>query len=184
MTDPIPDSTRALIDRYYSVFDAREGNLSDLQTVVSADWVNHGSAGADLSQASFSGLLTGIHQSVPDLTWRVVEIIVSGARVVVRGEGSGTPIAPLFGTPATGAGFSILSIDIHTLADGRIHESYHLEDWASALGQISAGQSGSILRSGAAAAPAAAAPDGTDGASTRWMLRVLPARTPPGLMAS
>jgi hypothetical protein len=30
-----------------------------------------------------------------------------------------------------------MGIDIHTIRDGRIQTSYHLEDWASALRQIS-----------------------------------------------
>ncbi len=55
---------------------------------------------------------------------------------VVRGRASGTPQGPLFGVD--GKGFDIMSIDIHRVQDGRIVESYHVEDWAGALRQLSA----------------------------------------------
>ena len=32
-----------------------------------------------------------------------------------------------------------MSIDIHTLKDGRIVRSYHVEDWARAMRQIAGG---------------------------------------------
>jgi hypothetical protein len=38
--------------------------------------------------------------------------------------------------PFTGKAFSIMSIDIHTIRDGRIQTTFHLEDWAGALRQL------------------------------------------------
>jgi predicted ester cyclase len=74
---------------------------------------------------------------VPDLQWRISELLQAGDRVVVRGEGRGTPAGEFFGVPHTGKAFSIMSIDIHTIRDGRIQTTYHLEDWAGALRQLS-----------------------------------------------
>jgi len=44
----------------------------------------------------------------------------------------------LFGVDGKGKGFDILTIDIHTLEGGKIIRSYHVEDWAGALRQLSA----------------------------------------------
>jgi predicted ester cyclase len=81
-------------------------------------------------------------QVVPDLTWEVKEIIgLDDGRFVVRGEASGTPIGPFFGveTP-TGRSFSVMSIDIHTLEEGKIVHVYHLEDWTSAIAQLTSAE--------------------------------------------
>jgi len=78
-------------------------------------------------------------QVVPDLTWTPDEIIDIGGRFVVRGTAAGTPVGPFFGVdPATGKGFEIMSIDIVTVEDGQITHIYHLEDWTSAIAQLTA----------------------------------------------
>jgi hypothetical protein len=38
--------------------------------------------------------------------------------------------------PHTGKSFSIMSMDIHTIQGGHIQTTYHLEDWAGALRQL------------------------------------------------
>mgnify|MGYP001553676344 CR=1 FL=1 len=79
-------------------------------------------------------------QVVPDLTWQVEELIpLEDGRFVVRGQASGTPVGPFFGVdPPTGRRFQIMSIDILTLRAGKIVHVYHLEDWTSAIAQLSA----------------------------------------------
>ncbi|MEO0492919.1 MAG: ester cyclase [Actinomycetota bacterium] len=79
-------------------------------------------------------------QVVPDLTWAVHEVIaLDGGRFLVRGEASGTPVGPFFGVDEpTGRSFSILSIDIWSLEDGKIVHGYHLEDWTGAIAQLTA----------------------------------------------
>lgn len=52
-------------------------------------------------------------------------------RVVVRGHASGTPVGELFGVPPSGRRFEILSLDVHTVEDGRIVRTWHIEDWAA-----------------------------------------------------
>ena len=79
-------------------------------------------------------------QVVPDLTWEPQEIIgLDDGRFVVRGLATGTPVGPFFGVdPPTGRSFEIMSIDILTLEEGRVVHVYHLEDWTSAIAQLTA----------------------------------------------
>jgi len=78
-------------------------------------------------------------QVVPDLTWRTDEIIELDGRFVVRGTAKGTPVGPFLGIdPATGKSFEIMSIDIVTVEGGVITHIYHLEDWTSAIAQLTA----------------------------------------------
>lgn len=77
---------------------------------------------------------------VPDLTWEPQEIIpLDDGRYVVRGIAAGTPVGPFFGVdPPTGRSFEIMSIDILTLQEGKVIQVYHLEDWTSAIAQLTA----------------------------------------------
>ena len=79
-------------------------------------------------------------QAVPDLHWEVQEVMAfSDGRFVERGKATGTPVGPFFGVDEpTGRSFSILSIDIWTLEDGKIVHGYHLEDWTGAITQLTA----------------------------------------------
>jgi ketosteroid isomerase-like protein len=80
----------------------------------------------------------GFAKSIPDLKFDIREVLVSGDRVIVRGEVTGTPAGNLFGAPHTGKSFRIMAIDIQTIRDGKIARTYHLENWLSALGQLRA----------------------------------------------
>ena len=80
----------------------------------------------------------GFAKSTPDMRFDIKDVLVSGDRVVVRGELTGTPAGDLFGVPHTGKSFRIMTIDIQTVRDGRIAKSFHSENWLSALGQLRA----------------------------------------------
>jgi predicted ester cyclase len=76
-------------------------------------------------------------QLIPDLDWSVQAMHQDGDFVTVRSRATGTPTGPFFGVDGEGRSFDILTIDIHELNDGVIVRTYHVEDWASALQQLS-----------------------------------------------
>ena len=82
-------------------------------------------------------MIGGFHKVIPDLKWEIKEMISSGNKVVVRGEATGTPVGDFMGVPHTGKSFKVMSIDIHTVEGGKITQSYHIEDWMSAVRQLS-----------------------------------------------
>ena len=63
-------------------------------------------------------------------------MLLSGDRIIVRSEASGTPAGEFFGVPHSGRSFKIMTIDIHTVKDGKLVVAHHVEDWASALRQL------------------------------------------------
>ena len=83
-------------------------------------------------------LVDGFAKSIPDLRFDIKEVLVSGDRVVVRGELTGTPAGDLFGAPHSGKSFRMMTIDIQTVRDGRIAKTFHIENWLSALRQVRA----------------------------------------------
>lgn len=108
-------------------------------TIIAANWESIGDySGANKSREQFVRQLQGFGKLMPDLKWSVQEILQQGDRFVVRSRVTATPTGPLFGVPPSGKSFDIMTIDIHTVANGAIVRSYHVEDWAGALRQISA----------------------------------------------
>ncbi len=78
-------------------------------------------------------------QVVPDLRWEPDEILQDGNRYTVRSTFTGTPIGPFLGVePATGKSFKAMSIDILTVENGRVTQTYHMEDWTSVIAQLTA----------------------------------------------
>lgn len=109
-----------------------------VRAVISEDWVStpqpFGGPGAE----GMIRTLQGFGQLIPDLKWEPIEIIQSGNRFTVRGKATGTPQGPFLGIEPTGKSFEVMSIDVHTVEDGRITTSYHVEDWATAMQQLTA----------------------------------------------
>ena len=76
-------------------------------------------------------------KAIPDLKWEIREVLVSGNRVIVRGEATGTPAGELMGAPTNGKSFKLMSLDVHTIEGGKIARTYHVEDWQGAFRQVS-----------------------------------------------
>jgi predicted ester cyclase len=76
-------------------------------------------------------------RGIPDLKWEIKEVLISGNHVIVRGEATGTPAGELMGTPTNGKSFKLMSLDLHTIEDGKIARTYHVEDWQGAFRQMS-----------------------------------------------
>jgi predicted ester cyclase len=83
-------------------------------------------------------LVESFARTIPDMRWELLEVLVAGDRVIVRGEQSGTPAGELFGVPHGGKSFRMMAIDIHTIRDGKIAKTFHVEDWRGALEQLRA----------------------------------------------
>ncbi|MEO0498888.1 MAG: ester cyclase [Pseudomonadota bacterium] len=106
--------------------------------VTSEDWESIGNySGENESRDAFVGQMGFFAQLIPDLDWSVQAMHQDGNFVTVRSRATGTPTGPFFGVDGEGRSFDILTIDIHELEDGMIVRTYHVEDWASALQQLS-----------------------------------------------
>lgn len=140
---PANADDRKLVEGFYTKLLTVGGSkdlAADAEQILSADWASVGDySGKSKDRPTFVKQLIGFAKLIPDLTWQIEEIVVSSDRYVVRGRASGTPKGPFFGVdPPTGKKFQIMSIDIHTVKGGKIVQSFHVEDWAGALGQLRA----------------------------------------------
>jgi ketosteroid isomerase-like protein len=133
---------RAVIAPWYSLFNvASRGDVKTIQEqVLTADYEScSGYLPSECWGRETSIKVVGnFAKSIPDMKFDIKEVLVSGDRVIVRGEVSGTPAGELFGVPYTGKSFRIMAIDIQTFKDGKIASTFHMENWLSALGQLRA----------------------------------------------
>ena len=139
LTSTTMASDKATVQTFYD-FLSNPGSKSHakvFQSNVASNWESVGNySGKNKTAGAFVGQLGFFAKLIPDMKWKVEEMIQAGDRVIVRGRASGTPKGPLFGVDGKGKSFTIMSIDIHTLKDGKIVKTYHVEDWAGALRQL------------------------------------------------
>jgi predicted ester cyclase len=131
-------TARAAVAPFYDGLNAAPGkDVSAILTkATSSQWVScSGNDQCEPRDKVISGIV-GLHKAIPDLKWVIKDILVSGDKVIVRGEATGTPAGPFLGVPHGGKSLKMMSIDIHTIASGRIVRSYHVEDLMGAAGQL------------------------------------------------
>lgn len=113
--------------------------LADDLAAVQAFNTDPPTARGDTTPEMVRDVVAAFGQIIPDLMLETVEIIEAGDRFIAQGHATGTPVAPFFGIdPPTGNSFDIVSIDIHRVANEVIVESYHVEEWATAIRKLTA----------------------------------------------
>ncbi len=130
---------KAVVEAFYTqlLSDPNAKNLADkVSKVVVEDWVSIPTPRGGKGSEGLVKTLKFFGSRVPDLKWAVQEILQDGNRYFVRSIATGTPKGKFFGKEAKG-GFEIMTIDIHEVNNGKITQSYHVEDWARAMRQVS-----------------------------------------------
>ena len=130
---------KAAVEAFYNdlLSNPNGPNLEErVSKVVVDNWV---SVPTPLGGPDAAGLVKSLQVYggiVPDLNWETQEILQVGNRYIVRSIATGTPEKTFFGVEPNGKSFKIMTIDIHTVENGKIVQSYHVEDWAGALRQL------------------------------------------------
>ncbi|MEM6308578.1 MAG: ester cyclase [Pseudomonadota bacterium] len=131
---------RENIQAFYDVISTggADAEVAAFMSATADDWESVGNySGKNKNREGFLGQIGGIGKLIPDLDWAVQEIHEAGNFFTVRSRATGTPVAPMFGVDGEGRGFDIMAIDIHEVEDGKIVRTYHVEDWAGAMQQLS-----------------------------------------------
>jgi len=136
------EDARALLAPWYSLFNVPGRGVvrTIAEQVLTADYqsCSGNSPGECQGREKEIELVESFARTIPDMRWELLEVLVAGDRVIVRGEQSGTPAGELFGVPHGGKSFRMMAIDIHTIRDGKIAKTFHVEDWRGALEQLRA----------------------------------------------
>jgi len=108
-----------------------------LAKAANPDYRSHHTNDDWLTRDQLAEVFKGIGSSVPDLRWTIEDIQTFGDQIVVRGKATGTPTGELWGAKPTGKRFSTMAIDIFTVRNGKLSTAYHVENWMTAVQQIS-----------------------------------------------
>jgi predicted ester cyclase len=133
------EKARAIVTPFYEALNrpAEKDVAKLLEQATSSDWMSCGGNDACVPRETVIAGFKNRGATLPDLKWEIKEVLVAGDRIIVRGEGAGTPSATFLGIPASGKSFKVMAIDVHTIEDGKMKRTYHVEDWAGAMRQLS-----------------------------------------------
>lgn len=138
----IDEQVRETVYVWYSLFNLplRESVAAIHDRVVTPDYQSctGDGPGECWGKETSIQVISGFATTIPDMRFEIKERFSVDDRVIVRGEVSGTPAVDLFGgiIPRSGKRFRVMAVDIHTIEDGRIRKTYHMENWFSALVQL------------------------------------------------
>ena len=133
------ETIRTNLTLFYDALTAAPGKdvATMLRLATTPGWVSCGGNDACRPREEVILAIAARQREVPDLKWEVKEVLLSGDRVVVRGEATGHPAGEFLGVPARGKSFKVMSIDVHTIENSKLARSYHVEDWWGARRQLS-----------------------------------------------
>jgi predicted ester cyclase len=126
----------AVVQRFYDYLNAQAGD--DWSAIFADGW----SAVPPLPEApdqvaGYKQVIDQFRAGAPDLKVINVEIIANDDVIAVRSRVSGTNTGELFGQPATSKPFTFTAMDVHRIADGKIVGTWHVEDFAGMMEQLS-----------------------------------------------
>ena len=133
-----PEQARTIVAPLYDALNqpAKKDVMGLLAKATNPDYQSYSTNDDWLNRNQLTEVFKMIGAAVPDLSWSITDIVVSGDQIIVRGEATGTPKRELFGAKPTGRSFKTMSIDMFTVKGGKLASAYHVENWLGALEQL------------------------------------------------
>ncbi len=125
-----------LAQTFYAAFDTNRPQLLD--DVISNDWkaipAVHGNPGGLAGQKGTVGYL---HSVFEDLRYIVLELIDGGPGIVdARARLTGLQVGEFLGVAPTRRTIALDTIEVHKIANGKIFQTDHIEDFWGAYQQM------------------------------------------------
>ena len=111
---------KAIVRRLFE--EVLKGNLDIADELIITDYAQHSVFGVPPGREGFKQFFAGFAAAVPDASHTIDDMIAEEDKVVLRSTIRGTQTGPLPGIPPTGKPFTLTTIDIFRLADGKIVE--------------------------------------------------------------
>jgi predicted ester cyclase len=134
MTIPTTDLSQQLlaeliaVQTLYRAFSEQNPDLVD--AVLAPDWDDIPLApGQEPGPAGIKPIIRMLASALPDVQITIHDTVQQPGKVAVRAEISGTHLGELFGIAPTGKKVSFRLHEFHTLADGLVTTTWHMEDW-------------------------------------------------------
>jgi predicted ester cyclase len=113
------------------------GDAGLVDCAVGPDWLNNPSApDTPKGPDGFKPSVGGIRAVFSQYSFATQDVVATGDKVVVRSLVTAVQVAPFLGVAPGETPVTFQTIDIHQLgADGKLAQSWHVEDWMSFLFQ-------------------------------------------------
>jgi steroid delta-isomerase-like uncharacterized protein len=130
---------KALIQRYFDEA-WNQGQLSVLDEIMAADYINHNPAvpGLPPGPEGVKPIMAGFRQAFPDLHFTLDEMLAEEDKVVTRWTLRGSHQGEFMGIPATGKSISVMGIQIERILGSQIVEHWRQSDDLGLLQQLGA----------------------------------------------
>ncbi len=142
MSSPVP-STRNnqhiidIVRAFYEPF--RTGDTTIYGEILADDWIDIPLApGQQQGPAGMAAQIALFRHAMPDYDVKHEDLVVGEDRVAVRNTVSGTHQGAFMGHQPTGRRIEMRTMDIHQVRDNHIVTTWHLEDFAGLMAQLTA----------------------------------------------
>lgn len=134
-TAPSSVGHEATVRRFYAAMDS--GVTDDVREFLADDWEDIPlPPGVPAGIDGFLATVTFLRTAFPDLRVTVEEVLIAGDRVATRALARGTHRGEFLGVAPTGRTVEFRAYDFHRLVNGKIAQSWHIEDFFAALHQL------------------------------------------------
>jgi steroid delta-isomerase-like uncharacterized protein len=126
---------RAAVLTLYRAFSEQNPDLVD--AVLAPQWKDIPLAPGQVpGPEGFKPVIRTFITAFPDVAIVIHDMVQEPGKIAVRAEITGTHLGELFGIVATGRKVSFRLHEFHTLEDGRITSTWHMEDWPALFEQL------------------------------------------------
>lgn len=126
----------AVARSFYSLING--GNVEQWKAIFAPNWKAHPPMPSAPDQVTgYQQVVGAFRAGVPNLVVKQIEVITNDDVVAVRSKVVGNNTQKLFGQAATNRKMEFTAMDIHRIVDGKIVETWHVEDFLSMNKQLS-----------------------------------------------
>jgi steroid delta-isomerase-like uncharacterized protein len=127
----------AVVRAFYEPF--RTGDTAIYSEILADDWIDIPLApGQEQGPSGMAAQIAAFRRAMPDYNVTHEDLIVGSDRVAARNTVSGTHLGAFMGHEPTGRRIEMRTMDIHQVRDNRIVVTWHLEDFAGLMAQLTA----------------------------------------------
>ncbi|MCA1220274.1 ester cyclase [Streptomyces sp. 8L] len=127
-------TAEAAVRRFYEALGT--GDLALVDEALAQDWEAIPAMRTGPGPDGWKAGITHLRGVFADLSVTIEDVVAAGDRVAVRAVARGVHRGELLGVPGSGREVEFRAADFHRVVDGRIVQSWHLEDYFGLAGQL------------------------------------------------